>query len=45
MPATRAFDPVDRLLIEAQRALGSIAGHPVAERPATDGRAGRSVSL
>jgi ubiquinone biosynthesis monooxygenase Coq7 len=33
MPATRAFDPVDRLLIEAQRALGSIAGHPVAERP------------
>ena len=33
MPAARAFDPFDRLLIEAQRALGSIAGQPVAERP------------
>jgi ubiquinone biosynthesis monooxygenase Coq7 len=33
MPATRAFDPIDRLLIEAQRALDSIAGQPVAGRP------------
>lgn len=33
MPAARAFDPFDRLLIEAQRALDSIAGQPVAERP------------
>jgi ubiquinone biosynthesis monooxygenase Coq7 len=33
MPAARAFDPLDRLLIEAQRALDSIAGQPVAERP------------
>ena len=38
MPAARAFDAFDRLLIEAQRALGSIAGQPVAERlnPAAD---------
>jgi ubiquinone biosynthesis monooxygenase Coq7 len=38
MPAARAFDPLDRLLIEAQRALGSIAGQPVAARanPAGD---------
>ena len=33
MPAARAFDPLDRLLIEAQRALDSIAGRPVAGRP------------
>ena len=33
MPAARAFDPLDRLLIEAQRALDSIAGRPEAARP------------
>ena len=33
MPAARAFAAFDRLLIEAQRALDSIAGQPVAERP------------
>ena len=33
MPASRAFDPLDRLLIEAQRGLDSIAGRPVAGRP------------
>ena len=33
MPAARAFDPLDRLLIEAQRALDSIAARPEAGRP------------
>ncbi|GAA4999845.1 2-polyprenyl-3-methyl-6-methoxy-1,4-benzoquinone monooxygenase [Pseudoluteimonas lycopersici] len=33
MPTARAFDPLDRLLIEAQRALDSIAGRPEASRP------------
>ena len=33
MPAARAFNPLDRLLIEAQRGLDSIAGRPVANRP------------
>ncbi|MFT3897094.1 MAG: 2-polyprenyl-3-methyl-6-methoxy-1,4-benzoquinone monooxygenase [Thermomonas sp.] len=33
MPIARVFDPIDRLLIEAQRALDSIAGQPVAGRP------------
>ena len=33
MSATRALDAIDLLLIEAQRALDSIAGRPVAGRP------------
>jgi len=33
MPVARALAPLDRLLIEAQRALESIAGQPVADRP------------
>ena len=33
MPAARTFDAFDRLLIEAQRGLDSIAGRPVASRP------------
>jgi ubiquinone biosynthesis monooxygenase Coq7 len=33
MPAARAPDAIDRLLIQAQRALDSIAGQPAAARP------------
>lgn len=32
MPAIRHLGPLDRLLIEAQRALDSVAGQPVAQR-------------
>jgi ubiquinone biosynthesis monooxygenase Coq7 len=43
MSAARAFDAMDRLLVEAQRALDSIAGQPVAGRPNPAGDAAEVV--
>ncbi|TQT87293.1 demethoxyubiquinone hydroxylase family protein, partial [Xanthomonas perforans] len=33
IPPTRLHSPLDRLLVEAQRALDPVFGHPPAERP------------